>query len=843
MLFSYPIFAWKEDKIATIYIDKDGVMRWSDSRAEASFYGVNYTLPFAHAYRAMGYLGKDRKEAIDRDVYHLSRLGFNAYRIHVWDVEISDAKGQLLENDHLNLLDYLISKLKERNIRILITTMTNFGNGYPERNQNTGAFTYLYDKCQIHNNPEAIASQENYIGQLVQHLNPYTKQLYKDDPFIIGFEINNEPCHSGTPAQTEEYINKMLAALKKAGNNKPVFYNVSHNMSHVEAYYKTDIQGTTYQWYPIGLVAGHTRKGNFLPYVDQYNIPFSNLKNFDKKAKAVYEFDPADITYSYMYPAMARTFRSEGFQWITQFAYDPIDMAWANTEYQTHFLNLAYTPNKAISMKIAAEVAYSIPRNQKFNTYPQDTIFDKFQVSYLQDLSVLNSGDKFFYSNNTISKPIAPEQLKSIAGCGSSPIITYEGTGAYFIDQLEDGVWRLEVMPDAVQIQDPFEKPSLDKEVVTIAWNEWNMDIKLPQLGENFKVAAINKGNTFNKASNGTSIAIKPGVYLLTQVNYTPKNQWFANSKWKNITLGEYVAPEAHAKTFSVVHHPDKVIEADKSLQIEANIVGPAFPDSVIIYTDKVSFWSDKNPYIKMNRTHGYTYEATIPAEMVREGIFRYNIIVCSGGKNYTFPAGLEGNPLDWNFYQSKYYESRVVSPTSPIELVKITDEYSDIETYGIPETSYITRRLNVSNLTESNSLNFNFIVKDADARFFWRKYIKDYVSTRKERLQQAKYLCVDIKNTEGVDNLKIGFVTSNGFTYTSKVYLSDKGVIRVRLSELTQDVTTLLPSPYPTFLERTFIPDTQIPFKVGDIEMLQISTTDNITEKANIELGSVWIE
>lgn len=843
LLFSYPIFAQKEDKIATIYIDKDGVMRWSDSHSEASFYGVNYTLPFAHAYRAMNYLGKDHKEAIDRDVYHLSRLGFNAYRIHVWDVEISDAKGQLLENEHLNLLDYLISKLKERNIRILITTMTNFGNGYPERNQNTGAFTYLYDKCQIHNNPEAIAAQENYIGQLVKHLNPYTKQSYKDDPFIIGFEINNEPCHSGTPAQTEEYINKMLAALKKAGNKKPVFYNVSHNMSHTEAYYKTDIQGTTYQWYPIGLVAGHTRKGNFLPYVDQYDIPFSNLKNFDKKAKAVYEFDPADITYSYMYPAMARTFRSEGFQWITQFAYDPIDMAWANTEYQTHFLNLAYTPNKVISMKIAAEVAYSIPRNQKFNTYPQDTIFDKFQVSYLQDLSVLNSGDKFFYSNNTISKPIAPEQLKSIAGCGSSPIVSYEGTGAYFIDQLEDGVWRLEVMPDAVQIQDPFEKPSLDKEVVTIAWNEWNMNIKLSQLGENFKVAAINRGNTFNKTSNGTSIAIKPGVYLLTQANYTPKNQWSANTKWNNITLGEYVAPEARAKIFSVVHHPDKVIEADKSLQIEANIVGPAFPDSVIIYTDKVSFWSDKNPYIKMNRTHGYTYQATIPAVMIGEGVFRYNIIVCEGSKNYTFPADIEGNPLDWNFYQSKYYESRVVAPTSPIELVKITDEYSGIEAYGVPETSYIIRKLNLSNLTESNSLNFNFKIKDSDARFFWRKYIRDYVSTRRESLQQAQYVCVDIKKAEGIDNLKIGFVTSNGFTYTSKVSLNDKGVIRVRLSDLKQGVTTLLPSPYPTFLEQTFIPDTQIPFKIGDIEMLQISTTNNITEKANIELGSVWIE
>ena len=82
--------------VPTIYVDAGGVMRWSDTKKEASFFGVNYTLPFAHAYRAMGYLGVDRKTAIDRDVYHMARLGLNAYRIHIWDVEISDAEVNLL---------------------------------------------------------------------------------------------------------------------------------------------------------------------------------------------------------------------------------------------------------------------------------------------------------------------------------------------------------------------------------------------------------------------------------------------------------------------------------------------------------------------------------------------------------------------------------------------------------------------------------------------------------------------------------------------------------------------------------------------------------------------------
>ena len=417
----------KSSSTPIIYIDGNGVMRWSDTRREASFFGVNYTLPFAHAYRAIGYLELDRKAAIDKDVYHISRLGLNAYRIHLWDVELTDGQGNLLENEHLDLMDYLIAKLKERNIHIVITAQTNFGNGYPERNIQTGGFSYKYDKCDMHSHPEAIAAQETYLHGLVKHVNPYTGLAYKDDPSIVGFEINNEPCHSGTKKEVKAYINRMLKAINKTGNRKPVFYNVSHNGYVVEAYYETAIQGTTYQWYPIGLVSGQTQQGNFLPYIDRYDIPFSDkVKGFDKKTRMVYEFDPADIMYSYMYPAMVRTFRTAGFQWITQFAYDPMDIAYANTEYQTHFLNLAYTPHKAISMKIAAEAARSLKRGESYGSYPQDTLFgDGFRVSYTEDLSELNNGKKFYYSNHTNTQPKDASQLVSIAGCGSSPIIRY----------------------------------------------------------------------------------------------------------------------------------------------------------------------------------------------------------------------------------------------------------------------------------------------------------------------------------------------------------------------------------------------------------------------------------
>src|SRR6516164_9706839 len=73
-----------------VYIDKEGVLRWKNDGREAAFFGVNYTTPFAYAYRAHKALNVDLEKAIQQDVYHLARIGLDAFRVHVWDNEISD---------------------------------------------------------------------------------------------------------------------------------------------------------------------------------------------------------------------------------------------------------------------------------------------------------------------------------------------------------------------------------------------------------------------------------------------------------------------------------------------------------------------------------------------------------------------------------------------------------------------------------------------------------------------------------------------------------------------------------------------------------------------------------
>lgn len=529
-----------------IVVDVQGVMRRSDNGREVSYYGTNYTAPFAYSYRALGYEGKDRKKAIDRDVYHMARLGLNAFRLHLWDAELADSAGNLVENEHLDLLDYLIAQLEKRGIDIVLTAQTNFGNGYPEKDNDTGSFTYDYSKCDIHENQKAQAAQERYLGQLVKHRNPYTGRTLAQDKAVVALEINNEPCHSGSKKEVTAYIDRMSKALRKAGYRRIILYNVTHNPTVTSAYYDADdIQGTTYQWYPTGLVAGHERKGNFLPALDNYTIPWEDsIPAYRKLARAVYEFDPADVLYSHLYPAIARTFRKKGFQWITQFAYDPIDLAQYNTEYPTHYMNLAYTPAKALSMMIAVETAKETPRGADYGSYPENTTFGHTTVSHDPDFSIFNAPEKFLYTNSNEMKPIDPAALKQIAGRGTSALVRYDGNGAYFLDATsEPGVWRLEVMPDIVQMDDPFGNTSLnDAKIVTVA-RKHTIAVTLPTLGTGYSLYNT-KGDLLGTAEVD-SVSVEPGVYLLAPREAKPDfASLMKTTVTGNIGMTEYVAPE-----------------------------------------------------------------------------------------------------------------------------------------------------------------------------------------------------------------------------------------------------------------------------------------------------------
>ncbi|MCH5229574.1 MAG: hypothetical protein J1F12_06220 [Muribaculaceae bacterium] len=836
-----------------IYVDKEGVMRRSDTKDEVSYYGTNYTLPFAHAYRAIGELGIDHKDAIDKDVYHLSRLGFNGFRLHLWDVEIADSAGNVLENEHLDLLDYLIAQLENEGIDIVLTAQTNFGNGYPEKNIDTGAFSYDYGKCEIHSDKKAQEIQANYLNQLVKHINPYTGKSYSGDNAIIAIEINNEPCHTGSKKEVTAYINKMVKALKKGGFDKPILYNVSHNPDVTEAYYNADIQGTTYQWYPTGLVAGHQRKGNFLPYVQEYPIPWKDsIKNYDKMARVVYEFDPGDVLYSYLYPAVVRTFRKEGFQWITQFAYDPIDIARYNTEYQTHFLNLAYTPSKALSMMIAAEAARNIPRGSDFGPFPVDTVFGDFSVSYDQDLSLYNSTDKFYHSNSTLVAPKDSQLLKKIAGRGSSPMVEYFGTGAYFIDEIKPGLWRLEVMPDVAITEDPFEKPSFKKEIGKIFYSEHEMTLYLPSLGKDFYYQAINQGNELEGKAIGDSFKVYPGVYLLASDKKLIDEE--ITNKDNLSALSRFFAPEASKTNNIVTHNPSHYINAEENLVIETEIIGHANPDEVWIYPSYISFWNENNNLIPMEKAEGNKYKAIVSKDNLGwSDSFSYNIVTKEGDKYYTWPQNLEGNPLDWDFTDYQYYNSKKISSNSSIVLLSPQEQDKNMEITMIPEEWNFRLYPEIKAPISQNSYSLTAQPQN-DGKLIVSRYVGDELM-QAPFMENKNNIVVKMSPSMAMDGVEIALTGSNGATYSAVLnpdYLNEVPVklhndnpiveYKVPISRLSQTYTNILPAVYPSFLPREVSME-QMPLDLNGIEYVQLIFPTQKGQEINTSIQGIWLE
>ena len=851
-------------------VDGKGVIRDAQTRQEGAWFGVNYTAPFAHAYRQLHRFGADIKQTIDKDTYHLARMGANAYRIHVWDYQITDAEGNLLSNDHLDLFDYLIARLEDRGINIVLTMIMGGNNFYPEPGEDLPGFSGRMSKAFATSDPGAAVIEENYIRNFLNHYNPYTGRQTKDDPMIVGFEINNEPTNSTPPKETTAFVDRMIAAARSTGCKKPIFYNVSHNFQNTQAFYDSKMDGGTFQWYPTGLVANFTRRGNFLPNVAEYKIPFDNIKGFDKKARIVYEFDAADQWAAYLYPAIARSFRTAGMQWVTFFAYDPIDIAQINTEYQTHYLNLAYTPSKAISFKIAAEAMRTLPRFASYGNYPQSNHFGDFYVEYERDLSMMNTPQKYFYTNTNDIAPKDASALTAVAGVGSSPVVQYEGTGAYFLDKVSDGVWRLEVMPDQVLLSDPFARASPHKEVNTILWNDWKMSVSLPDLGEGYSLKQIDGNGSRQATAAGAAITVSPGTYLLARKGVSTSGI-SPEQRMGNIKLGEFVAPAPRQKTLEVLHEPTPVASAGKELKISAKVIGPELPDSVVLYSSALverpaggfpgqGRVAMRPPTRKMVRTNGYTYEASVPAGGMVAGNLNYYILTYKDGVATTFPGGVQGLPTDWDFFNGgKTWTTEVAAEGQPVLVygpawfdkaevfgVKIRNVRKSFAPAAIPGASRATRIETMRMMMRPGGAPAGAQARPAEeGEAFLRLFVKDLVAGRKADLAATGKLCIKVDGCEGLSAVRAGFITKDGFCYKAEVPCRE-GIIEIPLASMKLTNTAIRPEPYPGFLPDYFVPDASLApaFRVQDIEFFEIGTAQvSSNDVWSLNLAACWLQ
>jgi hypothetical protein len=785
-----------------VYVDDEGRIRWSDNNEEVALFGANYCLPSASDYRAAGYITNDRKRAIEQDMAHFARMGWDGLRLAFWgDWESSDSLGNLVINDHLDLMDYLIYKARERSIYMLLTPIQTYGSMWPDGQGDTTAngFSKYYSRSELGTNPEAIAVQVNYLKQIMNHINPYTGNALKDEPSILFIEMINEPWHhSEDTTGSIDYINKLVDAVRSSGCDKILFHNYSQDASIGYAVKKSDVQGVSFAWYPSGLLSGRTLKGNFLRTVDDFP-PMSNPE-ISKMPRIVYEFDSPDMYNGYMYPAMARTFRSAGAQFVTMFSYDMMVTAPYNLGWQTHFLNMVYTPNKSASAIIAGEVMKHLPLWDTYGNYPKNTSFGPFRVNYKENLSEMVTADKFMYSNNTGTVHPSPYNLVKIVGCGSSPLVMYEGKGIYFLDKIQDGIWRLEVYPDAVIVSDPFSRPAKDKVVSRLLYREWPMIVKLPDLGNEFKVYGINQGNSYNPVPEKCKFNIYPGVYILYKGDRPNKSdlpEYIAN-----IGLDEFICNEAEELPLQVNLFACNEYLVAEPIEIKAEIIGAVIPDEVMLHICGKGNRKRRFQSFNMTPAEGYTYSVSIEPDKLREGWFEYAITVKIGDSLVTFPSEVKGRPDKWGFTGNKFWNIKIVSPQTPILLLNPEEDLNKLAFTRIGDgIRFGIYEMKPSDLNGQAvyrmylPLSFD---KDLDD-YTMSLTVKDRIEARKAVIREAKSLRISARGSTNIHAAFITLVEADGTSWSKKIILSeDWKDILVPLNELNISRGVKLPQGFP---------------------------------------------
>lgn len=620
-----------------VYVDRDSVIRWRADDREVALFGANYCLASACDYRAAGYVQGDRKELVRQDFAHFVRMGWDGVRLCFWgDWENADPQGNLIANDHLDVLDMAIAEAKRRDIAILFTPITTYSSLWPDGKDSPDikGFSKAFPKDQLGTNPAAIAAQCNYLRQILEHVNPYTGVALKNEPAIVLLEMINEPTHhSADLGGSVAYINALADAVRDTGCKKLLFHNLSQDFAIAPAIRTSTVPGLSFAWYPTGLVGGRTLEENHLRTVDDY--PPMWAPALRGVPTLVYEFDSADMNSGCMYPAMVRSFRGAGAQFIAMFSYDMLATAPYNLGWQTHFLNLVYSPTKAVSAIIAAEATKRLPRYTRWGDYPDNCQFGPFRVSYEEDSSEMVTDEEFLHANTTRTLPPKPAALQRVVGVGSSPLVAYEASGAYFLDRIEPGVWRLEVYPDAVTVLDPFaQRLNYQTPAVRLVNRAWPMTLRLPDLGETFAVEPLNAGNTYATHATNGRFEIRPGAYVLGR---QPVKRAALPAQVRGLALAEFVCPATPDVPAQVLMRTRSEYLAGETLGFEADVVDEQLPRAVTLHV-RAAGGAEYRAF-PMARVQGYRHRVDVPAGTIAGETIEYYVAAEFEGERARCPT------------------------------------------------------------------------------------------------------------------------------------------------------------------------------------------------------------
>ncbi|MBR5174883.1 MAG: hypothetical protein IKW89_03005 [Bacteroidales bacterium] len=561
--------AQESDPVGFCYV-RDGLLYTPDGGI-MSLWGVNFQTPMPWEAKRLGKVGiGDDEESLnavtDNNLGDVALLGANLLRCALSPAAFTDEEGNLLETPFLHALDHLVAQAGNRGMYLSFGFIVTMGGDCP--GTAWVGTEYESKKTWIHD-PEVVSCLKNYITQLINRVNPCDGIAYKDNKSIAYWELINEPemfsyqeikdseysrdyhtwlKESGKEDSAESYasyrtafvrsfIDGMVALLRDNGDRHPVCWDLNWHRFRRDnkdifdgvAASKADIvsfcnyPGQDYVEQKYWNYRYDFSDRSFSDWFNHYFLMedgygWTRSEAFASKAKLAYEFETFFNQSGYLYPVQALYIKALGGQAATMWTYTFKEIA----PYfgGSHFLNLRCTPAKAASFVVAKHIFDSLTPG--FPVTVNDEMRDEhWCISKLHDAAVYSDNDYYCSSGETASgwSGIDPSPLvRHICGLGDSPLVSYSGTGIYFIDETP-GELSINLMPDIDIKGDRFfngDYVNIVTELITDREN--SLGIKLDRWcdtpGVLFSIGDGGEREALSSHEGTRSLRLKPGHYI-----------------------------------------------------------------------------------------------------------------------------------------------------------------------------------------------------------------------------------------------------------------------------------------------------------------------------------------
>lgn len=548
---------------------KDGVLRTPDGKV-MTLWGINFQTPLSWEANRLAKAGVQKtadglNAVTDNNLNDVILMGATELRCHLTPADFTDSKGNLIENAYLDALDYLVSEAGKRNLFLSFAFVNHMGQSGPGKDWvGKGAKTWIIDQ-------ETVECTKNYVSQLLARKNKYNGIKYSENKDIAFWELINEPlmfsyselAESGYQNLYQEwlksngltdssanykkyrtetvrnYIDSMVSLLRSVGDKHPVcwglnwhrYRNDNDDIFNGVAESKADIvafcnyPGQDYVEKDYSNYRYDFTNRSFTEWFNKYGTlengyGWTHNEEFADKAVIAYEFETFFNQSAYLYPVQALFIRSLRGQSASMWTYTFNEIA--DKFGGSHFLNVRCTPAKAASFMVARKIFESTRQGTSAAIADEMKSAD-YRISKEHNAAVYSDNEYYCTSGETASgwSGITPSKnVRHIYGIGDSPLVTYSGTGLYFIDQTSECL-SVTLMPDVKVVGDQFMKSDYKTVVTELDYNKENtlsinLDAWEKKSARLFMVDGSDK--TFIREINGTKdVKLKPGKYIIVQ--------------------------------------------------------------------------------------------------------------------------------------------------------------------------------------------------------------------------------------------------------------------------------------------------------------------------------------